>query len=64
MPIYVLGQYTIAGVTAVCDANDVSRLSNGIACGDDMIWLMANLKPDANDWHGNQGSRVSSGGMV
>ena len=26
-----------------------------------MIWLMVEWKPDANDWHGNQGSRVSSG---
>ena len=63
MPIYVLGWY-IAGVTAVSDANNVSRLSNGIACADDMIWLMVNLKPDANDWHSNQGSRASLGGIV
>ena len=54
MPIYVLGWY-IAGVRAVSDANNVSRLSNGIAGADDMIWLMVNLKPDANDWHSNQG---------
>ena len=63
MPIYLLGWY-IARVTAVSDANDVSRLSNGIACADDMICLMVNLKPDANDWHSNQGSRVSLGGIV
>ena len=25
-----------------------------------MIWLMVQCEPDANDWHGNQGSRVSS----
>ena len=61
---YVLSRYTIAGVTAVSDANNVSRLSNGIACADDMIWLIVNLKPDANDWHGNQGSMVSLGGIV
>ena len=54
MPVNISGWAMVT--IAVADAKDVSRLSNGIACVDDMV---DGGVADANDWHGNQGSRVS-----
>lgn len=56
--IHQSGSYSLAILCLIwCnDANGASRLSDGIACVNDMIRLIS--RQDANDWHGNQGSRV------